>query len=84
MTYELGTAAPRGGALFRLGMPAFVSNEVPPWCAAVARRALNDMTSIATRTARFPGGAAVSERAVFHEVRGELRNGGPLPPRVRR
>jgi hypothetical protein len=74
MTYELGAAAPRGGALFRLGTPAFVSNEVPLWCAAVARRALDDMTSIATRTAR----------AVFHKVRGELRNGGPLPPRARR
>jgi alkylation response protein AidB-like acyl-CoA dehydrogenase len=70
MTYELGTAAPRGGDLFRLGMPAFVSNEVPPWCAGVARRALDDMTSIATRTARFPGGPTVSERAVFHKELG--------------
>jgi len=70
MTYELGAAAPRGGALFRLGMPAFVSNEVPPWCAGVARRALDDMTSIATRTARFPGGPTVSERAVFHKELG--------------
>lgn len=70
MTYELGSAAPRGGPLFRLGMPAFVSNEVPPWCAGVARRALDDMTSIAAGTARFPGGPAVSERAVFHKELG--------------
>lgn len=70
MTYELGSAAVRGGPLFRLGMPAFVSNEVPPWCAGVARRALDDMTSIASRTARFPGGPAVSERAVFHKELG--------------
>lgn len=70
MTYELGSAAVRGGPLFRLGMPAFVSNEVPPWCAGVARRALDDMTSIATRTARFPGGPTVSERAVFHKELG--------------
>jgi indole-3-acetate monooxygenase len=70
MTYELGAAAPRGGPLFRLGMPAFVSNEVPPWCAGVARRALDDMTSIACNTARFPGGPTVSERAVFHKELG--------------
>jgi alkylation response protein AidB-like acyl-CoA dehydrogenase len=70
MTYELGSAPVRGGPLFLLGMPVFVSNEVPPWCAGVARRALDDMTSIACGTARFPGGPTVSERAVFHKELG--------------
>jgi len=69
-TYELGTPAVRGGALFRLGMPAFVSNEVPPMAVGLARRALDDMTELATRTARFPGGPAVSDRAVFHQELG--------------
>lgn len=69
-TYELGIPAARGGALFRLGMPAFVSNEVPPMAVGLARRALDDMTELATQTARFPGGPTVSERAVFHKELG--------------
>jgi alkylation response protein AidB-like acyl-CoA dehydrogenase len=70
MTYDLGTQAVRGGDLFRLGMPAFVSNEVPPLAIGLARRALDDMTELATHTARFPGGPTVSERAVFHKELG--------------
>jgi alkylation response protein AidB-like acyl-CoA dehydrogenase len=68
--YELGVPALRGGDLFRLGMPAFVSNEVPPLAVGLARRALDDMTALATRTARFPGGPLVSDRAVFHKELG--------------
>ncbi len=64
-TYELGTAAVRGGDLFRLGMPAFVSNEVPPFCLGMARRALDDTTALAAHTTRWAGGAKLSERAVF-------------------
>jgi alkylation response protein AidB-like acyl-CoA dehydrogenase len=70
LTYDLGTAAVRGGDLFRLGMPAFVSNEVPPLAIGLARRAMDDMTELATHTARFPGGPTVSERAVFHKELG--------------
>jgi alkylation response protein AidB-like acyl-CoA dehydrogenase len=70
LTYDLGTAAARGGDLFRLGMPAFVSNEVPPLAIGLARRALDDMTELATHTARFPGGPTVSERTVFHKELG--------------
>jgi len=70
MTYALGTAAARGGYLFRLGMPAFVSNEVPPLAIGLARRALDDMTELATHTARFPGGPTVSERPVFQKELG--------------
>ena len=60
----------RGGDLFRLGMPAFVSNEVPPLCVGLARRALDDMTELALHTARFPGGPTVSDRGVFHKELG--------------
>jgi len=70
MTYDLGIPAVRGGDLFRLGMPAFVSNEVPPLCVGLARRALDDMTELALKTARFPGGPTVGERAVFHKELG--------------
>jgi indole-3-acetate monooxygenase len=68
--YELGIPPARGGDLFRLGMPAFVSNEVPPLAIGLARRALDDMTALATRTARFVGGPVVSDRAVFHKELG--------------
>jgi indole-3-acetate monooxygenase len=70
MTYDLGIPAVRGGDLFRLGMPAFVSNEVPPLCVGLARRALDDMTELALKTARFPGGPTVGDRAVFHKELG--------------
>jgi len=46
-------------------MPAFVSNEVPPLCVGMARRALDDTTELAGRTTRWPGGPTLSERAVF-------------------
>jgi hypothetical protein len=51
-------------------MPAFTSNEVPPLCIGLARRALDDMTELAIRTARSPDGPTVSERAVFHKELG--------------
>jgi alkylation response protein AidB-like acyl-CoA dehydrogenase len=70
LTYELGSPAVRGGDLFRLGMPAFVSNEVPPLAIGLARRAIDDITELAAHTARFPGGPTVSERAVFHHALG--------------
>src|SRR6202012_4784203 len=73
--YDLGPAAVRGGDLSRLGMPAFVSNEVPPLAIGLARRALDDMTELATHTAPFPGGPTVRDSAVFHKElgRGETR-----------
>jgi indole-3-acetate monooxygenase len=70
MTYDLGIPAVRGGDLFRLGMPAFVSNEVPPLCVGLARRALDDMTELALKTTRFAGGPTVGDRAVFHKELG--------------
>ena len=70
LTYELGSPAVRGGDLFRLGMPAFVSNEVPPLAIGLARRAIDDIAELAAHTARFPGGPTVSERAVFHHELG--------------
>jgi indole-3-acetate monooxygenase len=64
-TYEAGAEAVRDGDLFRQELRLFVSNEVPPLCVGMARRALDDMTELASRTARFAGGATLSERAVF-------------------
>ena len=64
-TYDLTAGAARGGDLFRQELHLFVSNEVPPVCAGLARRALDDMTEMASHTARFRGGSTLSERAVF-------------------
>jgi indole-3-acetate monooxygenase len=64
-TYSRTAGAVRGGDLFRQELHLFVSNEVPPLCVGMALRALDDMTALAGHTARFPGGATLSERAVF-------------------
>jgi indole-3-acetate monooxygenase len=48
----------------------FLSNEVPPLCAGIARRALDEMTDLADRITRFPGGPALAGRAVFHQELG--------------
>jgi alkylation response protein AidB-like acyl-CoA dehydrogenase len=65
MIFERAASACRGGALFRQEAHVFLSNEVPPLCLGMARRALDEMAALASRTARFPGGPALSERAVF-------------------
>ena len=66
MTFERAASACRGGALFHQEAHVFLSNEVPPLCVGMAMRVLDEMTELASRTARFPGGVALSERAVFH------------------
>jgi indole-3-acetate monooxygenase len=70
MTYERTSPAVRGGDLFRQEGIVFVSNEVPPLCIGLARRALDEMTSLAAGIARFPGAPTLSERAVFHKELG--------------
>jgi indole-3-acetate monooxygenase len=65
MTYDRAAKGARGGALYRQDGLQFVSNEVPPLCVGMARRALDDMTELASRTARFAGGTTLGERAVF-------------------
>jgi indole-3-acetate monooxygenase len=70
MTFERAASACRGGALFRQEAHVFLSNKVPPLCVGIARRALDEMTDLAGRTARFPGGPTLAERAVFHKELG--------------
>ena len=48
----------------------FLSNEIPPLCIGLARRALDEMTELAGGTSRLPGGATLGERAVFHKELG--------------
>jgi alkylation response protein AidB-like acyl-CoA dehydrogenase len=70
LTFDRTGGAVRGGALFRQEEHVFLSNEVPPLCVGLARRALDEMTELAGRTEQFPCGPAVSERAVFHKELG--------------
>ena len=56
LTFERAASACRGGALFRQEAHVFLSNEVPPLCVGVARRALDAMTGLAE---------LAGERAVF-------------------
>lgn len=43
---------------------------MPPLCVGIARRARDQIADLADRTARFPGGPALSERAVFRKELG--------------
>ncbi len=64
-TFERAASACRGGALFHQEAHVFLSNEVPPLCVGMARRALDLVSELALDTARFPGGPVVGDRAVF-------------------
>jgi indole-3-acetate monooxygenase len=61
LTFERAASACRGGALFRQEAHVFLSNEVPPLCVGVARRALDEMTELAE---------SASEGAVFRSELG--------------
>jgi alkylation response protein AidB-like acyl-CoA dehydrogenase len=69
-TFLRAASACRGGALFHQEAHVFLSNELPPLAVGIARRALDEMTALAGRTARFPGGPVLSERAAFHSELG--------------
>jgi len=70
MTFPRAATACRGGALFHQEAHVFLSNELPPLCVGLARRALDDITELASQTDRFPGGTALSERPVFQSELG--------------
>ncbi len=65
-TWDQETAAPRrGGALYRLGWPAFVANEHAAVALGVARRALDEVVRVAGGKARGITPALLAERPVF-------------------
>jgi indole-3-acetate monooxygenase len=70
LTFDRAGGAVRGGALFRQEEHVFLANEVPPLCIGTARRVLDEMSELASGTARLPGGAALGERRVFHKELG--------------
>jgi len=64
-----GEPARRGGPLHRQPARLFVGNELGPVAVGIARRALDDMRTLAAGTSR--GGAALRDRAAFQKAFGE-------------
>jgi alkylation response protein AidB-like acyl-CoA dehydrogenase len=71
-TWDIEHALPRrGGPLYRLGMPAFVTNEHAAFALGVARRALDAVTELAASKARGLRPAPLAGRAAFQRFLGE-------------
>ena len=71
-TWDIERAQPRrGGALYRLGLPAFVTNEHAAFALGVARRALDAVTALAAGKARGLKPAPLAGRATFQRFIGE-------------
>jgi alkylation response protein AidB-like acyl-CoA dehydrogenase len=70
--WSLDHAGPRrGGALYRLGLPAFVANEHAAFALGLGRRALDTIVGLAPSTRRGPRGTSVAERPAFQRALGE-------------
>jgi indole-3-acetate monooxygenase len=72
-TWEVPQARPqRGGPLYRLGMPAFVTNEHVAFALGVGRRALDTLLDFAQSKQRGYGQmSALAARSAVHRVLGE-------------
>ncbi|MDE0136006.1 MAG: acyl-CoA dehydrogenase family protein [Acidimicrobiaceae bacterium] len=68
----LGGGPPRGGALMRLGLPAYVANEHGSFAYALGRLALQTMTETAIEKKRgYLGGVSLADRQVFQRTIGQ-------------
>jgi alkylation response protein AidB-like acyl-CoA dehydrogenase len=75
-TWDIERAVPRrGGALYRLGLPGFVTNEHAAFALGVARRALDTVSALAVTKARGLRPSPVAGRATFQRflAQAELR-----------
>jgi alkylation response protein AidB-like acyl-CoA dehydrogenase len=71
-TWDIERAQPRrGGALYRLGLPAFVTNEHAAFALGVARRALDALTALAAGKSRGLKPAPLLARGTFQRFVGE-------------
>jgi indole-3-acetate monooxygenase len=71
-TWDIERAQPcRGGALYRLGLPAFVTNEHAGFALGVARCALDAVTSLAAGKSRGLKPAPLVGRGTFQRFVGE-------------
>jgi alkylation response protein AidB-like acyl-CoA dehydrogenase len=74
MTYaanNVSTQPQRGGHLYRLAVPAFFAGEHIGFAAGVARRALDELATMATTTRGQFRSTSLSERHVVHRILGE-------------
>ena len=72
-TWEMQRAVPcRGGALYRLGLPALVANEHAAFALGVARRALDEITSVAGSKSRGLAPLLLADRATFQRFLGSM------------
>jgi alkylation response protein AidB-like acyl-CoA dehydrogenase len=71
-TWDIEHAQPRrGGALYRLGLPAFVTNEHAAFALGVGRRALDAVTALAAGKSRGLKPAPLVGRGTFQRFVGE-------------
>lgn len=71
--FDMETPAPqRGGALYRLPVVAFVANEHAGFALGVARRALDELIRVATRTRGAFRPSPLLERQVVHRLVGQF------------
>ena len=71
--YDTSLTEPlRGGGLYRLGRPAFVTNEHSAFALGVARRALNAITEVGqSKTRGYVSANPLAQRAVFQRMLSE-------------
>lgn len=77
MSFAVGDAPRRGGALYRIGLPAFVAYEHAGFALGIARRVLDGLVTIMQTKKRgySPGGTSMLERGVVQRLigRNEMR-----------
>ncbi|HVA68743.1 MAG TPA: acyl-CoA dehydrogenase family protein [Candidatus Binataceae bacterium] len=71
-TYPVAARPNRGGPLYRLGMPGFVTNEIPAFAIGVGRRALDEVMELARSKSRgYRKPISIAGRAAFQRMAGE-------------
>jgi alkylation response protein AidB-like acyl-CoA dehydrogenase len=71
--FEMNNPIPqRGGALYRLPLIAFVANEHAGFALGVARRALNELIQLTTRTRGAFRSSPLQDRHVVHRLVGKF------------
>jgi len=71
-TWDIERAPPkRGGPLYRLGLPGFVTNEHAAFALGVARRALDAVSALAATKSRGLKPSPLAGRATFQRFLGE-------------
>jgi len=72
-TFDFRTMTPqRGGALYTLGVPALLANELAAFAIGVGRRALDEITAQAVAKKRgYSAKQSIADRPVFQHILGE-------------